>query len=304
MDHHQCGQLRGAPCRRVEHLLCPHPGGHRTGTVVPPDGATRARRVVLLGLRGLVLRGRPRPDLHRNGVCPHGSPRIGVPLRADRADGMAPVRSRRRRRGDRTERRLCVVGRRTGHRRGGNPASGVVRVLVTGGRPVPPSRQPDPDVSLECDHGHVLGRAERLLPLSQQLWQPLRQRWRGNHVAAGYRFAGRRVRAPRVPSTDSVPRRRWPLGDVLLGERSGSWRHLHGLGNRPELRPAHRAPGAGHGAGRCSRIRRRGSPRSRPRSFAIPCWCWGAWWRSWRGSSSVRPTQWPPRRRPARRWPA
>ena len=78
----------------------------------------------------------------------------------------------------RIERRHRVVGRGTGHRRGDDAAAGVVRVLVAGGDPVPAAEQPDPDVGVECDHGHVPGRAERLLPLSQQLWQPFRQRRR------------------------------------------------------------------------------------------------------------------------------
>ena len=62
------------------------------------------------------------------------------------------------------------------------------------------------------------------------------------------------------------------LGDLLLGQRPRSWRHLHGLGNRPEFRPPHRAPGAGHGAGRAAGSERLGSPRSRPRSFDTRCW--------------------------------
>ena len=97
VDHHECGQFRGAPCCRVEHLLCAHSGGHRTGTAVPADGAAGACRVVLLGLRGLVLRGRPRPDFHRVGLRPHRCPGFGVPLRIDRPDGMATVSSPPRR---------------------------------------------------------------------------------------------------------------------------------------------------------------------------------------------------------------
>ena len=153
-------------------------------------------------------------------------------------------------RGDGTKCWHCVLGRRTGHRRGGDSAARVVRVLVAGGGPVPPPQQPDPDVGVERDHGHVAGGAERLLPLSQQLWQPLRQWRRLDHMAAGHRLPGHRVRAPRVPSTDSVPRRGWPVGDLLLDQRPGSRRHLHRLGNRPELWASHRAAGAGHGAGR------------------------------------------------------
>ena len=164
VDHHECRQLRRAPCRGLEHLLCAHPGGHRTGTAVPPDRATRPCRVVLLGLRRLVLRGGPRPDLHRIGVCPHWRPGLGVPLRTDRADGMATVGPRRGGRGDGAERRPRVLGRRTGHRRGGDSIAGVVRVLVAGGDPVPPPRQPDPDVGVECDHGHVIGGAELPTP--------------------------------------------------------------------------------------------------------------------------------------------
>ena len=124
------------------------------------------------------------------------------------------------------------------------------RVLVAGGGPVPASGQPDPDVGVERDRWHVAGGAERLLALSQQLRQPLRQ-WRClEHMAAGHRLADRRVRAPRVSSSDSVPRRRWPVGDLLLDQRPRSGRHLHRLGNRPELWASHRARGLGHGAGR------------------------------------------------------
>ena len=53
------------------------------------------RCLVPLGLRRLVLRRRARPDLHRLGVCPHRSPGVGVPVRTDRADGMATVSSHR-----------------------------------------------------------------------------------------------------------------------------------------------------------------------------------------------------------------
>ena len=144
VDHHQRRQLRGAPCRRLEHLLCAHPGGHRTGTAVPPDRATGTCRVVLLGLRRLVLRGRPRPALHRIGLRPHRRSGFGVPLRADRPDGMATVSSHRGGRGDGTERRHRVLGRRTGHRRGGDAAPRVVRVLVAGGGPVPAARTTGP----------------------------------------------------------------------------------------------------------------------------------------------------------------
>ena len=161
---------------------------------------------------------------------------------------------------------IAVLSRGTGHRRSDNAPAGVVRVLVAGGDLVPAAEQPDPDVGVECDYGHVAGRAERLLPLSQQLWQPFRQRRRLDHVAAGHRLADRRVRATRVPSTDSVPCRRWPVGDLLLGQRSGSGWHLHRLGNRPEFRAPHRAPGLGHGAGRAARTRRLGS---RPFSTAL-----------------------------------
>ena len=118
--------------------------------------------------------------------------------------------------------------------------------------PVPPPRQPDPDVGVECDHGHVVGGAECLLPLSQQLWHPFRQRRGVDHLAPGHRIPRHRVRTPRVPPTDSVPGRWRIVGGVLLGERPGSRRHLYGLGNRPQYRPADRAPGAGHGAGRAA----------------------------------------------------
>ncbi len=52
---------------------------------------------------------------------------------------------------------IAVLRRRTGHRRGSDPVAGVVWLLVAGGDPVPAPRQPDSDVSVECDHGHVLG---------------------------------------------------------------------------------------------------------------------------------------------------
>ena len=238
-------------------------------------------RVVLLGLRRLVLRGRPRPALHRIGVRPHRRTGFGVPLRADRPDGLAAVSSHRGGRGDGTERRHRVLGRGTGHRWSDNAPAGLVRLLVAGGDPVPAAEQPNPDIGLERDRWHVAGRAERVLPLSQQLWQPFRQWRRLDHVVAGHRLADRRVRATRVPPSDSVPCRRWPVGDLLLGQRPGSWRHLHRLGHRPELWAPCRAPGAWPWCRPCCRIRRPGSPRSRPRSFAIPCWCWEAWWPWW-----------------------
>ena len=152
--------------------------------------------------------------------------------------------------------------------------------------------------------GHVAGRAERVLPLSQQLRQPFRQRRRLDHVVAGHRLADRRVRATRVPPSDSVPCRRWPLGHLLLGQRSGSRRHLHRLGHRPELWAPCRAAGLGHGAGRAAGSGDLAAPRSRPRSFAIPCWCWGAWWHWWPACSSAPSTRSPPRSRRARPWPA
>ena len=181
-----------------------------------------------------------------------GAPGFGVPLRTHRPDGLAPVGSGGGRRGDRRAGRYRVLRRGTRHRRSDDTAAGVVRLLVAGGDPVPAPGQPDPDVGVERDHRHVGGRAERVLPLSQQLRQPFRQRRRVDHVVAGHRFAHRRVRTTRVPPTDSVPGRRWPVGHLLLGQRSGSRRHLHRLGHRPQLRPPHRAPGSGHGAGRAA----------------------------------------------------
>ena len=198
-----------------------------------------------------------------------------------------------------------------GPRQSDDASAGVVRVLVAGGDPVPPAQQPDPDVGLECDHGHVRWRAERVLPLSQQLWQSVRQWRRRDHVAAGHRLPDHRVRAARVPSTDAVPRRRWTLGGLLLGERPGSGRHLHGLGNRPELRSPCRAPRAW--PYRCRAVlpdpSRLGSPRSRQtalfRAYPVSLVLRGAWWRSWPAlflSAVVIPSL--PRNRPARPWPA
>ena len=117
----------------------------------------------------------------------------------------------------RTERRHRVLGRGTGHRRGGDSAPGVVRVLVAGGDPVPAPRQPDPDVGVECDHGHVVGGAERVLPLSQQLRQPLRQR----------RRRGPRGCWPSAPwSSDSGP---WCSADRLRSSPPvASWRPSSG----------------------------------------------------------------------------
>ena len=111
---------------------------------------------------------------------------------------MAWPRSAPTEEGEETERegRHRVLGRRTGHRRGGDSTAGVVRVLVAGGGPVPAPRQPDPDVGVECDHRHVVGGAERVLPLPQQLRQPFRQRRRVDHLAAGHRIPDHRVRAP------------------------------------------------------------------------------------------------------------
>ena len=134
------------------------------GVAVPPDRATRPCRLVLLGLRRLVLRGRPRPDLHRIGVSPHRRPGLGLPLWTDWPYGLAAVRSHRRGRGDGAERRRRILGRRAGHRRGGDSIAGVVRVLVAGGDPVPPPQQPDPDIGVECDHGHVIGASRALTP--------------------------------------------------------------------------------------------------------------------------------------------
>ena len=61
------------------------------GSAVPAHRAPGPARVVLLGLRRLVLRGGPRPDLHRIGLGPDRRTGVGVPLRADRPDGMATV---------------------------------------------------------------------------------------------------------------------------------------------------------------------------------------------------------------------
>ena len=60
-------------------------------TAVPADRAPGPRRVVLLGLRRLVLRGGPRADLHRIGFRPHRRAGVGVPLRTDRPDGVATI---------------------------------------------------------------------------------------------------------------------------------------------------------------------------------------------------------------------
>ena len=95
VGHHQRGQLRGAPCGRVEHLLRPPSGSHRSGSVVPENRAPSPCGVVLLGLRRLVLRGGPRPDLHRIGLGPDRRTGVCVPLWADRPDGMATVSSQR-----------------------------------------------------------------------------------------------------------------------------------------------------------------------------------------------------------------
>ena len=84
----------------------------------------------------------------------------------------------------------------------------------------------------------------------EQLRQPFRQWRRLDDVAARHRLARGRIRTPGLPPTDSVPRRRRRLVDVLLGQRSGPRRHLHRLGDRPELWAPRRAPGVGHGAGR------------------------------------------------------
>ena len=185
-------------------------------------------------------------------------------------DGMATISSHRGGRGDGSERRHCVLGSRTGHRGSGDSAAGVVRVLVAGGDPVLAAEQPNPDVGVECDHGHVSGGAERLLPLSQQLRQPLRQWGRGDYLVAGHRFTGHRVRPSRVPQTDSVSRRGWPVGHLLLDQRSGSGRHLHRLGDRPELWASRRSLGLGHGARRASGSGDMAAPRSRLRSFEYP----------------------------------
>ena len=59
-------------------------------TVRPGSG-----RLVLLGLRRLVLRGGPRPAPDRFGLGPDRRTRFGVPLRTDRPHGLAAVGSQR-----------------------------------------------------------------------------------------------------------------------------------------------------------------------------------------------------------------
>ena len=233
-----------------------------------------------------------------------GAPGLGVPLRADRPDGLAAVGSRRGGRGDGTERRHRVLGRRTGHRRGGDSAAGVVRLLVAGGDPVPAARTTGPRRrcrvrSRACPRGSRAPTptfSTALAAISAAAaWGP-RGCWPSarSSSGSGLSCSADRLRSlPRVacwrPSSGSAVRVSVASSPAREPTRipvhsSCSWRW-------PWCRP-------------CCLIRRLGSPRSRPRSFDIPCWCWGAWWHWWPGSSSAPPTRWPPRSRPARRWPA
>ena len=240
------------------------------GLLFRPDRATGPRRVVLLGLRRLVLRGRPRPDLHRIGLRPHRRTGFGVPLRTDRPDGLATVSSHRGGRGDGTERRHRVLGRRTGHRRSGDAprwcgaATGRWRRSCSCCRTTGPRRR-------SRARSRACRRASRArtptfstasATISAVAASGPRGCWPSARSSSG---SGPSCSADRLRSSPPVACWRPSSGSAVrvsaasspargptrtLGPSSCSWRW-------PWCRP-------------CCRIRRLGSPRSRPRSFAIP----------------------------------
>ena len=84
-----------------------------------------------------------------------------------------------------------------------------------------------------------------------QLWWPLRERRPLDHMVAGHRLPHHRVRATRLPaSATPFLAAGGLLAGLLLDQWSGSGRHLHRLGHRPQLGAPDRAPGPRHGAGR------------------------------------------------------
>ena len=136
--------------------------------------------------------------------------------------------------------------------------------------------QPNPDIGLERDHGHVIGGAERLLALLEQLWQPVRQWRRLDDVAAW----------PSARSwSDSDP---WSSADRLCSwPPVASCRRSSGSAVRASAAssPA-RGPTRTLDPSSCSwrwpwcRPRSRSGdlalPDSRLRCLSIPWRCWGA----------------------------
>ena len=150
-------------------------------------------------------------------------------------------------RGDRSERRHRVVGCRTGHRRGGDAPVvwcgywSLAAILFL----LPNNRTPTSVSSAIM--GMSSGEPSAYSHFLNSFGSHFGSGGTEDHVVAGHRLARHRVRAPRVPPTDCVLCR-GTAGDVLLGQRPGSRRYLHGVGHRPQLRAPGRAPGVGHGA--------------------------------------------------------